>query len=114
MDQPVVWIIDAEHWPRALLRAELIERRFDAVGYETYLDAVETLPWRRPAAVVVDVRGQPVGQVQRLLNLHVPVIVIGGTPDIDDPAYATGGWAAVMRRPVSLGEIADAVQRALQ
>src|SRR5215471_17474158 len=31
-DPTVVWIIDAEQWPRALLRAELIERGFDAVG----------------------------------------------------------------------------------
>src|SRR5689334_9573424 len=32
-DAPVVWIVDAEHWPRAYLRAELIERGYDAVGF---------------------------------------------------------------------------------
>ena len=35
---PVIWIIDAEQWPRALLRAELIERGYDAVGYVTVRD----------------------------------------------------------------------------
>jgi hypothetical protein len=29
---PVVWIIDPDQWPRAMLRAELIERGVDAVG----------------------------------------------------------------------------------
>ena len=31
----VVWIIDVDQWPRAMLRAELIERGYDAVGYVT-------------------------------------------------------------------------------
>lgn len=101
----VVWVIDAEQWPRAMLRAELIERGFDAVGYITVRDAIESLPLRRPDAIVVDLRGQPIPQVERLLKLEVPVIVVGGTPEIND--LPDGGWAAVLRRPVSLGEIAD-------
>lgn len=102
-----IWIIDAEHWPRALLRAELIERGCDAVGYETVRDAIDSLPWRRPDAIVIDLRGQPIPVVERLLKLNVPVIVIGGAPEIHD--LPDGGWAAVMRRPVSIGEIADKV-----
>ncbi len=113
MADKVVWIIDAEHWPRALLRAELLERGFDAVGFETYADAIENLPWRRPDAIVVETRGQPVAQIRRLLNLGVPVILTGGAPEIEDPAYAVGGWGAVMRRPVTLGQIADAVGEAI-
>ena len=103
----VVWIIDTEQWPRALLRAELIERGFDAVGYETVRDAIDSLPDRPPDAIVVDLKGQPMPLVERLLKIGVPVIVVGGVPDIND--LPEGGWAAVLRRPVSLGEIADAV-----
>ena len=103
--QTVIWIIDAEHWPRALLRAELIERGYDAAGYETVRDAIDALPWRRPDAIVVDLRGQPIPLVERLLKLHVPLVIVGGTPEIND--LPEGGWAAVMRRPVSLGDIAD-------
>jgi hypothetical protein len=33
IDRPVVWIIDAEQWPRALLRAELIEAGYEAIGF---------------------------------------------------------------------------------
>ena len=103
----VVWIIDTEQWPRALLRAELIERGFDAVGYETVRDAIDSLPVRPPGIIVVDIKGQPLPLVERLLAIGVPVIVVGGIPDINDlPARE---WAAVFRRPVSLGEIADAV-----
>lgn len=103
----VVWIIDAEHWPRALLRAELIERGFDAVGYETVRDAIDSLPSRPPNAIVVDLRGQPVPQVERLLRIGVPVVIVGGVPEINDLPDAP--WAAVLRRPVSLGEIAERV-----
>jgi DNA-binding response OmpR family regulator len=101
----VIWIIDVEQWPRAMLRAELIERGFDAVGYETVRDAVDSLPWRRPDAIVVDLRGQPLPLVERLLKIGVPVLIIAGTPEIND--LPERKWAAVLRRPVSLGEIAD-------
>ena len=40
MDKPVVWIVDADHWPRAELRALLIERGYDAIGFESLVDAV--------------------------------------------------------------------------
>ena len=103
---PLVWIIDAERWPRALLRAELIERGFDAVGWVTVRDAVESLPEHFPDAIVVDLRGQPLPLVERLPRLGVPVLVVAGIPEIHD--LPVGEWT-VMRRPVSIGEIADRV-----
>ena len=106
-NNPVIWIIDVEQWPRALLRAELIERGFDAVGYVTVRDAIDSLPERRPDAIVVELRGQPIPLVERLPGIGVPVVIIGGAPDIND--LPEGEWASVMRRPVSLGEIADRV-----
>ena len=106
-NNPVIWIIDAEQWPRALLRAELIERGFDAVGYVTVRDAIDSLPERRADAIVVELRGQPMPLVERLPAIGVPVIVIGGTLEVNDLSGRV--WAAVMRRPVSLGEIADRV-----
>lgn len=103
-----VWIIDAEQWPRALLRAELIERGFDAVGYITVRDAIDSLPERAPAAIVVDLRGQPLQLVERLLALRVPLLVIGGALEIAElPQDAA--WTAILRRPISIGEIADRV-----
>ena len=104
----MVWIIDAEQWPRALLRAELIERGFDAVGYITVRDAIDALPERSPRAIVVDLRGQPLPLVQRLPALHVPILVIGGALELSElPQDAP--WTAILRRPVAIGEIADRV-----
>ena len=105
--RPVVWIIDVEQWPRALLRAELIERGFDAVGWVTVRDAVESLPERFPQAIVVDLRGQPLPLVERLPTLGVPVLIVARVPESND--LPDGEWAAVLRRPVSIGEIADRV-----
>ena len=102
-----VWIIDGEQWPRALLRAELIERGFDAVGYLAVRDAIDALVESPPALIVVELRGQPMPVVERLLGIGVPVVVIAGVPEVSE--LPEGGWAAVMRRPVSIGEIADRV-----
>ena len=108
---PVIWVIDAEHWPRALLRGELIERGFDAVGYETVHDAIESLPWRRPDAIVVDLRGQAMPQIEKLPRVGVPVVVIGGVPEVNE--LPSAAWAVVLRRPVSIGEVAQAVAASL-
>jgi hypothetical protein len=89
-----------------MLRAELIERGYDAVGYITVRDAIDALPERRPDAIVVDLRGQPIPVVERLLKLGVPIVIVGGVPEIND--LPDGEWT-VLRRPVSIGEIADAV-----
>ena len=107
----VVWIIDGEQWPRALLRAELIERGFDAAGYLAVRDALDAILERPPALVVVELRGQPMPVVERLLRIGVPVVVIAGATEMAELPDA--GWAAVMRRPVSIGEIADRVSALL-
>jgi DNA-binding NtrC family response regulator len=104
----VVWIVDSDQWPRALLRAELIGRGFDAVGYLTVEDALATFPRRFPDLIVIDLRDQPREDVEKLFQIGVPVIAVAGALDaVDQP------FTAVMRRPVSLGEIADKVAATL-
>jgi hypothetical protein len=90
-----------------MLRAELIERGFDAVGYLTVRDAIDSFPVRPPNAIVVDLRGQPIPLVERLLKIGVPIVIVAGTPEINDLPQRE--WAAVLRRPVSLGAVADRV-----
>jgi FixJ family two-component response regulator len=119
MDKPGVWVVDADHWPRAELRALLIERGYDAMGIETLADAVlrARLPGAAlPAAIVVDLAAQDAGEalVAALFATHVPVIAIGGALEWEQPSGHGGGWAAFLRRPVTLGDIADAVARALR
>ena len=88
-----------------MLRAELIERGLDAVGYVTAADALRQLGARLPDAIVVDLRDATRGPVAQLFQIGVPVIGVAGMPE---PAWLNAyKWGALLRRPISLGEIAD-------
>jgi hypothetical protein len=113
-DGPVVWLVDPDHWPRALLRAELIERGYDAIGFAGLDEAIVRLATerrRRPRLVLINLSGQPVtpGAVSLLSAGSVPVLGVAGATDGRGLALS-----AVLHRPVSLGEIADAIERTLK
>jgi DNA-binding response OmpR family regulator len=116
MQEPRVWIVSADHWPRALLRAELIERGFDAVGFETSKDVLAALLLPRsrpPALVVVDLHEQVVEAklLERLLRAGIPIVAIADATRTMDEEIRQLGWAASLRRPVSIGAIAETVER---
>ncbi|MGH9457504.1 MAG: hypothetical protein ACRD2J_07695 [Thermoanaerobaculia bacterium] len=106
---PVVWIVSAEQWTRALLRGELIERGYDAVGFLDAGDALDHLPSRPPDAIIVELRGLPRRQLEQLVRIGVPLIATGGATDLADETLQALDLAAVLPRPVSLGTIADRV-----
>jgi DNA-binding NtrC family response regulator len=114
--EPVVWIIDSEQWPRACLRAELIERGYDAYGFVELNDAIDALSRRTaqsPVAVILELRGQHLTRelLKAIRSLEVPTIVLGGTTEFNDALVQEYSWDAVLRRPISLGAIADLVQK---
>jgi DNA-binding response OmpR family regulator len=117
MERMPVWLVDSDHWPRALLRAELIERGYDAEGIVTLKELLVRLALspERPALVVVDWRGQELRDrgLATLLDAGFPVLAIGGLTEWNDERLRTRGWAGFLRRPVSIGEIADEVDRLL-
>jgi hypothetical protein len=102
-----VWIIDAEHWPRALLRGELIERGCDAIGFVAVDDALRTIPSRWPGVIVVEIRTLARREAERLFGASIPVI--GIAPASHEPWIDELPFVKVLRRPVSIGEIADFV-----
>jgi nucleoside-diphosphate-sugar epimerase len=109
-----VWVIGAERGPRAALRGELIERGHDAVGFETLRDAALTgrLPGApRPALAVLDLHDQRADDrlLDALFALGAPVIAVAGATEEGDPALRARPWARWLRRPLTLGAIADAV-----
>jgi hypothetical protein len=119
-DPPVVWIVGAEQWPRALLRAELLERGYEAIGFVALPHAVAALALGppacpRPRAVVVDLGGQTVtaAALGRLAASGAVLIAVGGAVELAAPAVAAFPWAATLRRPATLGDIAQAVGRNL-
>jgi hypothetical protein len=115
--QVPIWIVSADHWPRASLRAELIERGYDATGFETLEDAAGRLRRGRaprPALLVLDRRDQTVDEQTSTLLAHeqVPVLLVA---DLAHPDGEPGPPAVeILRRPLTIGAIADAVDRRLR
>ena len=106
------------HWARALLRAQLREAGYDAVGARDLLEALaaEREPGRPVRLILLDqsalAEGDPglLGELKdRLLQQHpgTPVILLTGAmhkaPD--------GPWQQVLRRPVSIADIAGVIER---
>lgn len=112
-----VWIVDSQQWPRACLRAELIERGYDAIGYLQIDQALAAMsPGRpRPRVIVVELRDQVLtpSTLASLAESNVPAIALAGTVELNHPLIRDFNWTVVLRRPVTLGSVADAVERVL-
>lgn len=117
MERTPIWIADSDHWPRAYLRAELIERGYDAEGFVTVTELLVRLALSpvRPALVVVDLRGQELQErsLTALLDAGFPVLAIGGATEWENEQLRTRRWARFLRRPLTIGEVADAIDRLL-
>jgi hypothetical protein len=116
MKKPVVWIVDREHWPRAYLRAELIERGFDAVGFESLVDALTALHRRlyeTPQVILIELRDLPVERegLSALIGFGVPTIALGGAVELNRQVVREMAWEAVMQRPFTIGMAADMVEK---
>jgi hypothetical protein len=114
--EPVVWVVDSQQWPRACLRAELIERGYDVYGFVTIEDALSTLSEKgspNPDALVFELRDQNVTKeaLDSATALRTPTILLGGAAELNDPLIQGQQWSAILKRPVSLGDIADLVQK---
>lgn len=94
---------------RALLRAELREQSYEALGCETLADARAQLDACSPppVALVFDTSDAPEAEIKTELPAlaeRVPVLVIAGAQEqFDDPRFT------VFRRPVRLGDVVAAV-----
>jgi hypothetical protein len=111
---PPIWIVDADQWPRACLRAELIERGYDAIGFTT-IDAMLARLGRPavdpPRVVLLDLDGQAVTPpgLAALARHPAKLVLTGGAAALASPALEGAAADRVLPRPVSLGERADAV-----
>jgi DNA-binding NtrC family response regulator len=116
MDQAVVWIVDREHWPRACLRAELIERGYDAVGFlelDQAMAAIRAPDLHKPRVIVLELRDQVLtpSALESLADSKIPVIALTGAQELNNPLVRDFAWASVLSRPFALGNVADAVER---
>lgn len=111
---PVVWIIDNNHWERADLRALLIERGYAADGFVDIFHAVASFyreTAEKPALIVLEIRNLAYGpqDLEELARLKVPVVLLTGVFEKDGELPVKYKWAAVLRRPFTFGQVADAV-----
>jgi hypothetical protein len=107
-----VLILWPEHRPRAFLRAELIERGFDAIGAANVRAAI-----RYPRIDLILVESEALAGGGAFL---LPFLAEkhGGPPMIlckrSQEEISAGQWAQILSRPCTIGQIADAVERLLK
>jgi hypothetical protein len=112
-----VWILESDHWPRALLRAELLERGYDAIAFENAEQAREaalahTVVWP-PEVMLVDLahtdEGEVVAFAQLAAKRGVPLVALARAAGTT--REPPGPWTTLLHRPITLGQIADTIAR---
>ena len=110
---PTVFVIGQDRQLRANVRAELREQGVEALGMESLDDAAQAIATGTiPAAVVFDAAGEAVPE-PALANLarRVPVILVASRTTA---APSLEGIAAVLWRPVRVGEVVEQVKQVLK
>jgi len=108
---PTVFVIGEDWTLRSLVRAELREHGIEALGMASPDEAAQAIATRTvPSAVVLD--ATPLGGAAAALEFlprSVPVLVVT-SPGAPVPAWA----AAVLSKPVRVGEIVASVENLLK
>ncbi len=110
---PIVFVIGKDWTLRAGVRAELREMGVEALGMESVDDAARAIAGGiAPSAVVLEATtGDAASPAMSLLAKRVPLLVVASRTE---PTTAIEGAAAVLYRPVRVGEVVARVQRLLQ
>lgn len=111
---PRILVVSDEQWPRALLRAQLREAGYDAIGAGTLSRALRHPPGdaeRGPVRLVVVDSGPAAAEPEALERARrhypaVPFVLIHRAGPVPP-----GPWAATLQRPVSIGDIVATVRR---
>jgi DNA-binding response OmpR family regulator len=116
---PTIFVVSRDWTLRVTVRAELRHVGLDALGMESAEDVAEALAHgKAPSAVVLDAASEvaalshPASRAA-LTNLakRVPLLVVASRVDQAPPLE---GAAAVLYRPVRVGEIVARVQQLLE
>jgi FixJ family two-component response regulator len=113
--QPLIWIIDSNHWERVNLRAVLIERGCEVEGFVSIFHAVVMLYREiveKPAAIVLEIKNLAYQSLEldELARIGAPIILLTGVYE-DMKLADEHKWAAVLRRPFTIGQVAQTVER---
>ena len=113
--QPTIWIIDNNHWERANLGAVLIERGYEVEGFVSIFDALVMFyreKIEKPAVTVLEIKNLQYqgAELDELLRIGAPVILLSGVYE-DMESARRREWAAVLRRPFTVGQVAQTAER---
>jgi hypothetical protein len=97
----------------------LIERGFVALGYEEIAEAVAAPQGPeigQPQVIVLEFREQVLDRetLEPLAAAGIPMMILGGIPELKEPVIKEFAWAALMRRPFTIGAVADMVERIIR
>ena len=111
-----IWIIDRQQWPQACIRAELQERGYHAIGFGDIAHAITALCWGiypRPDLIVLEFFEAGCGKesLEAISKPAIPVVLLGGGVALDQDAVRAFHWAGVLKRPFSIGALADLAER---
>jgi hypothetical protein len=109
---PIVFVIARDWVLRTMVRAELRDKRIDAVGMDSAAEAgVRIASGIIPSVVVMEASGE-VDPALESLARHVPFVVVSSAFDSDVwPVHAA---ARLLRRPVRVAEVIAAVLELLR
>lgn len=117
--EPAVWIIDSQQWPRACLRAELMERGFEVIGFVSPAHALRAHRCRlyqKPLVIILELFALDAAEdeIAAVSRLGIPILILGGAVQLNQGCVKKLTWASVLRRPFTIGKVADTVENLIR
>jgi hypothetical protein len=114
--KPVVWIVDSQQWPRAYLRALLLERGFDGIGFmelDHALAALNAPHYPKPHVIMLELHAMAPTkeELDALIYLRIPMVALAGAVELSEEWIKKVQWAALIQRPVTIGQVADVIEK---
>ena len=117
--EPRIWVISTQHWPRALIYAELLERGYEVEGFENCVDASLALESRfsaRPHLILLELVDQPPVPIcfEAFENAGIPIILLGGSQELTEEVLSRFKSSVILKRPYSIGEVCDFAEKVIR
>lgn len=101
------------------MRAELIERGYEAVGFGEVNEALRAFRYRlyaRPQLIILELKdlGDEEQRVPALAGLGIPIILLAGLGAEQRAILKERWWAVLLKRPLTIGRVVEEVERQME
>jgi len=98
-----------------LLAGRVDRTEFEAVGFIELAHALVALHhpfYAKPHLIVLELRelSSSPNELDALAHVGIPIIALGGAVELNEEWVKQFEWAAVLRRPFTIGNVADMVE----